>query len=416
MVNFQWGLMGPDAIASTRRVRTLGLGAVVRRFNDAAVPGMGSLWYAKQLLWSLLGIHVATTAREKGMRVTNVEVANALEATASIIVMKEKHDDLSRIRGQQKLQGKDFCTFPEARKPNFYVSQPMRMGMVQPLRELDLVQGGATRFNSYKLSEKGYEFLERACKPYGSAYINKGVQQALLEWVQGKSMPWNSAPLKSCLNPYLEFSPETMHLFSALLEGVPKRKAAMAWLYSIMKSKQKPEWQTKPAELEQDHWHALYAGSRLFATRNAALQVLETVEKQLDKSQKGILPLAEIQAVEAVENLRQLAQVYLNEQYDDMEAEKFCQACVMQDDQKVLRHLIELDGRVVRMVGDEVVQGEAFQKGIGDVSNTPASADENPPPEPAEVDFFSQLPNISNRVSNLMCICQELQETHKGAI
>jgi hypothetical protein len=45
-----WGLLGPEVLGSQRRMRTLGLGTVVRKFNDLAVPGMGGVWFGKQLL------------------------------------------------------------------------------------------------------------------------------------------------------------------------------------------------------------------------------------------------------------------------------------------------------------------------------------------------------------------------------
>ena len=44
-----WGLLGPESIAIERRTRTLNLGACVRTFNDLAVPGLGGVWFGKQL-------------------------------------------------------------------------------------------------------------------------------------------------------------------------------------------------------------------------------------------------------------------------------------------------------------------------------------------------------------------------------
>jgi len=44
-----WGTLGPESFAGHRRLRTLGLGPAVRACNEAAVPGVGRLWYYKQL-------------------------------------------------------------------------------------------------------------------------------------------------------------------------------------------------------------------------------------------------------------------------------------------------------------------------------------------------------------------------------
>jgi hypothetical protein len=68
MENF-WGLLGPEFLQNTRRTRTLGLGASVRRFNDLAVPGLGGVWYGKQLLLATLGVAVAEAARSQGVKV-----------------------------------------------------------------------------------------------------------------------------------------------------------------------------------------------------------------------------------------------------------------------------------------------------------------------------------------------------------
>ena len=77
-----WGLLGPEFLPNTRRTRTLGLGASVRTFNDLAVPGLGGVWYGKQLLLAVLGVEVAEDARNGGAKVQNIEVANAIEALA----------------------------------------------------------------------------------------------------------------------------------------------------------------------------------------------------------------------------------------------------------------------------------------------------------------------------------------------
>lgn len=44
---------------SERRTRTLSLGATVRAFNDLAVPGLGGVWFGKQLLLATLGVAIA---------------------------------------------------------------------------------------------------------------------------------------------------------------------------------------------------------------------------------------------------------------------------------------------------------------------------------------------------------------------
>ena len=75
-----WGLLGPEQLGGERRTRTLDLGAAVREYNERAVPGMGGVWYAKQLLLAVLGIALAQQLRERQVNVSNITVANAIEA------------------------------------------------------------------------------------------------------------------------------------------------------------------------------------------------------------------------------------------------------------------------------------------------------------------------------------------------
>lgn len=41
------GMLGPDRVGSSRRLRSLGIAGAVRRFNERAVPGLGGIWFGK---------------------------------------------------------------------------------------------------------------------------------------------------------------------------------------------------------------------------------------------------------------------------------------------------------------------------------------------------------------------------------
>src|SRR5688572_13477793 len=84
-----WGLLGIEDIAAERRTRSLGLGIAVRKFNDLAVPGLGGAWFGKQLLLATLGVALAEQCRASGSRVQNIEAANALEAIACWMALRE---------------------------------------------------------------------------------------------------------------------------------------------------------------------------------------------------------------------------------------------------------------------------------------------------------------------------------------
>ena len=148
-LNSSWGLLGPEFLPNARRTRTLGLGASVRRFNDLAVPGLGGVWYGKQLLLATLGVAVAENARSRGAKVQNIEMANSIEALACWLAFKSNGwNSDARLRGNTKFQGKDDFSFRRVRQRNFYVTQPMRMTTVQALPALGFVESDGARFNA----------------------------------------------------------------------------------------------------------------------------------------------------------------------------------------------------------------------------------------------------------------------------
>jgi hypothetical protein len=178
----EWGLLGPEVLPTRRRTRTLGLATVVRNFNDLAVPGMGGVWFGKQLLVALLGVALAERARMSGRQFRNIEVANAVEALACWLALEQngwKSD--SRLLGRLKMQGKDELSFRKARQQGFYVTQPMRMRTVQPLLALGLVEATSERFNAFQCAEAGRTFIEAACRNYWPK--NRSVLNNLLCWM-----------------------------------------------------------------------------------------------------------------------------------------------------------------------------------------------------------------------------------------
>ena len=149
MVYTSWGLLGPETLNIVRRTRTLGLGTAVREFNDLAVPGMGGVWFAKQLFLALLGVAVADAVSPR--KKTNIEIANSIEALGCWLALEQNGWNITdpRLRGRLKMHGKIDLSFGTVSKRNFYVAQPMRPSALQPLRDLQLVESSGERFNSF---------------------------------------------------------------------------------------------------------------------------------------------------------------------------------------------------------------------------------------------------------------------------
>lgn len=375
IVENAWGLLGPEFLPDLRRTRTLGLGATVRLFNDLAVPGLGGVWFGKQLLLAMLGVKVAEEARAQGVKVQNIEVANAIEALACWLSFREnKWTKDSRLRGRTKLNDKDKdedFSFSRARQRNFYVTQPMRMATVQALPALGLVDTDGTRFNAFRCSDAGTAFVEKACcdfRPHNKTVINH-----LLQWVLEKKDIRHTPPLQGALSPLLGLPQESRVILRERLiqggkessEDKRRRNSAYAWVERIRQNQEGNNWDIKPDCINVQHWNDLLAGKKLFKTRDAAFAVLDALETHIgnqsmaqsysldEEMQETLQPL--------IEALKKTAHAFLETKHDETNANVFCRECVQQDAKAILRSLVNRDGHVLRLVDNVVKPGPAFR-------------------------------------------------------
>ena len=80
-MDLPWGRLAPGTAVDERRVRTLGLGSAVRRFNELAVPGLGrASGSARNSCCRHSDLKVAKAVRDAGGHGRYIEVATAIEA------------------------------------------------------------------------------------------------------------------------------------------------------------------------------------------------------------------------------------------------------------------------------------------------------------------------------------------------
>lgn len=411
-MTFQWGLMGPDQVPSARRTRTLGLGKAVRFFNEQAVPGLGNLWFAKQLVLAALGIAVAEQARMKGSRVNNTQVANAIEACACLITFQHNQwQPDARLRGSTKLHNKDIGSFNVMSKPSFYVSQPMRMATVQPLLALGLAEtdGNSARFNAYRITALGQEILEAAFAEYRP--YNRHLIDVLCDWVLGNRDISATEHILSALAPTEPLSDVARALLKECFmrqsdEQQARRRNAYRWMQNT--TGKHSDWDSKPVEIPEDHWRDMRAGAAFFRVRDAAIAVLDAVEKQINHLSKaefspGSEPMSD-ELKDRLADLKELAKQYDNPEFMPLnsDAQQFCKLCLATP-QAVLIELVRLDGVVLRlsMDGTRIIPGPAF-------GSAPVDADDNPDESPERTATDSDLPDgISYRIHNLRLLAKD---------
>jgi len=408
-----WGLLGPEQLPISRRTRSLGLAATIRRFNELAVPGMGGVWYGKRFLLATLGIVVAERVRLRGGKVQNIEVANAVEALACCLAFKgQGWQPDARLRGRTKLQRQTAdLSFGKVGRRGFYVSQPMRMAAVRALPALGFAENGATRFNAFRASDEGEAFVEDACRPY--APYNRSVVDHLVKWVRGEENRTDTASLSEALSPLLALPGSACTQIRARLELGGKseepdsrlrRRSALNWVASL-DAHSTTDWR-RPAEISDDsHWHDLQAGAAFFAVRDAAISTLDAVEGAMGPEGR---PTAIDDAARRTENsidaLRRVANEFLALGHRDAEALDFSRLCAADSPAQVLRGLVERDGRVLRLAGSEVRSAGAAFRGTAVEESSQADEDDDGPTGDVRVPA-----GTSYRVRNLYLLNLDMQ-------
>ena len=416
MTHTAWGLLGPEMLASERRTRTLDLGATVRSFNDLAVPGLGGVWFCKQLFLATLGVAVAEGVRNARKRAQNIEVANAVEALACWLALNErgwKPD--RRLRGATKMRSKNDLTFAAMRKPSFYVTQPMRQATVQPLRSLGFVESIGERFNAYRCTQLGHEFIEGACDE--STRDKSSVLARLIGWGCGDDRNVNTAKMRQALSP-LQPMPGLGRnfLLEQLVKGTGeealRRRKALEWVQGLRnKPRQQMTWDTKPKMLEDSHWRDLRAGALFFTARDAAISLLDTIETHIAPQKHQRLPLDSKfpkSVSDKIQSLRESAQAFCDNDHDPSPgARTFCRECIEPSEARLLEKLLGREGRVLCLRDRAIVPGVAFRGTLDSRPATARSAEEDG--AESEIEQVVPLPEgISHRVRNLFFLNLDL--------
>lgn len=426
MTGSQWGLLAPEALPSSRRTRTLGLGRSVRQFNELAVPGLGGVQYAKQVLFTALSMAVAKRIERSEVRANHIEVANAIEAVACIIGYEDTSWESNiRMRGRNKLpRGGSSPEYRVACKRGFHVAQPMRMSTAQALPSLGLVDTQSARFNAFQCNDNLDTFVTNCLVDLTAG--KSTVLNHLRLWVDGGRLNWGSAGLIEALHPLRPLpSPARAWLKNALLQGTAlspelreRRQRAWTWLARLHAQPATVEvldQPTAPAELDPQHWHDMRAGAQLVVVRDAAIAALDTVERLLEARKGRSLPLSAPlpePVLSGLANLAGHAKAYLALKHHDEDAHRFCVECES-GDAAALRSLLLRDEQVLRLVDDCARPGPAY------TGQPPAAAtgteEEGEADDPVDTNSVPVPAGISYRIRNLYRLQRDLEDASQDA-
>lgn len=402
----QWGILGPADILPTRRTRTLGLAGIIRAYNEYAAPGMGNIWFGKQLLLALLGIELAENLRNHNKSDTNINCANAVEALACLLIYDETgFAPNDRLQGRLKLQHKD-SSFKKLSSPNGYVTQPMRMATVQPLRVLGLVEtDGGQLFNRYRVSEFGKTWIK-------ASQMNKNsLSNKLCNWALNDQQRYNA--LSKYLDPTATLNSRAANmLLGRLVESSEDRANLFKWL---SQSPNKIEASAiEKASLYPRHLEYIQDGAKFVAMRDAATDVLDCIEGIIRQSNNNmsIEALCKMDGpIESIEILRNQAGQYVGAdrlEQDSKLAANFKKLCLEKNPGTLIQGLVKLDGLILRLDDQNIVAGENIKSfenrdsSNDDAQNSEEEEEEDDMKDVQWPDFYSpRLSNFHNLIIDL---------------
>jgi hypothetical protein len=352
-MNEQWGTFALGEQLSTRRNQQLGLGAAIRHYNEMSVPGIGGIWFCMPLIWSLIGIKIASEI--DGLPA--IRTANAIEAKVMLDAIG-RGDTSNRILGRQKLPRQDIGrgSFKRLARANTYVTQPYRQACAQPLMEFGLVASNSARFNSFTLTDRGEAFLS----PFDKSIRN------LASWAKGNT---RRDDFTSTIAPESALPEEAVALLTRLIFNEGKGQHRRQDIQSAFENLSAEEILGGEIKgLSQDHIKDLRIGIALVRLRDLGVEVLDRAEDILRRKRDHREPveldpdaaLKSDELRDAVNALQHpnggLAGIANGGTHEEIQP--FLRECEQQD--RILFQLVKRDKSVLQLRDGKIVPGPAF--------------------------------------------------------
>ena len=401
----QWGLIDPERLP-TRRRRTLELTGVIRHYNDLAVPGLGGLWFIKQIALATLGVRVAHEVRSSAH--SPIVVTNAIEALSCALAFERNRGmGDARLRGSRKLSGRKDLSFSALSKAAAYVTQPMRMAVSEPLKALGFVETPGSRFNSFSPARAGDDFVDAVFgqfKPRGRSVVDY-----LIEWVRTdeRTIDVRNRRLVEALSPDLPVigTEGASTLREHLVRNSERRRNALAWIEHLSDG-DRVDWGSRAASIDEAHWRDMVAGAAFNEARDDGIACIETVEAHLQRMHEPRLDLTRplpAPVRETGEKWRRSCarfEVLAASKEGGAEAEAFCAEAREGRLEDAIGRLVTRDADTLRWETDQIVGTAAFRARFGlgpdapsteesqaeDISSLSSDKDDSPPDEP-EIDW-----------------------------
>jgi hypothetical protein len=377
-----WYAAAPSELRSERRTLDLGLRPALRHYTDLVVPGLGRVWFVRQLSWAVAGLRLSTEPADDFRRHSPTSCALGIEALACKLAY-EDGAQLSRVIGTRAFardeNDPDTRSFQALTQREHYVLNSYRSGTVRALtsaavgaRPAGLGFSHGSRFSAMVLTPPGDElagaFLEI---PAGKSRV----RDHLRRWIGGGTVPTNSPALCRALHPQAPTATERKLVAHRLVhvDSLDARKRGALARLLVRHSDPPPlsailsALRRGNAERRQQADEIVLAfafGAMLERAQRLIGAVTVAMERNLATDSAVLVRRAAVR--EAVGALREAARDYARLERDDptkghATAHRFANRLESLADPALLQFVASRDGKIVR-AGDsgEVVCGPLF--------------------------------------------------------
>jgi hypothetical protein len=214
-----WGAIEPAESPQSRLRLDFGLRPAILALNEWAVPGLGGVFFVRQLTWSCLGIMLADEINRPMMA---ARTAESIEALASwIAIGRGGYEKDDRVQGKRKLRNLDGISFDAVSTGGAYVTVPFRRSATAALPGLGFCVSAEFRFNSLQLAPAGVALASTVLR-------DGSVADRLRNWISKPQarIKSTSEQLKQALLPGAETSDECQLVLDRLLADPDRARLA----------------------------------------------------------------------------------------------------------------------------------------------------------------------------------------------
>jgi len=356
-----WFIPQLEDFQSQRALLNLRLGKAVRFYRELIVPGIGGVWFVRQLSWGVAGIRLGQQAHLKPTR-----VANGIEALACKLEWEENRKQYNKRgkRAFERDEDDDVWSFKSLSDRMHYVQVTYRQSTVRGLSGLGFATG--TRYNTMDLTLIGDDLCDVFLETSGSRIVNE-----LLAWLNGESIcktrrMANGIGSLGSNNEEKKITRERLCAASCDRLGDPQRRGMLIEAFGANRTNM-PHIGSLKRQLPEDYVNDINTSIAFDQMLSCGRSVIHKCAQLIaDKQRPVVATLAQNKTLRlALEEATEAAN-----KFQRMKGKKQCDAISYASEllspsisnARRLSNIILRDGHILDCSGDRVTEGHLFDR------------------------------------------------------